>query len=497
MNLYGIIYTICLLTLLIGIVYIGKLVKKFLFFLSLPGPPVDWLLRHETDQRNDPIIEVIQFRRENVKKYPKLCRYFLGPFAYVSICDPDLIKHLIAHRPPKPSIYRIMLDKWIGDGLLTSNGRKWQKNRKLLTPAFHYTILSSFLPVYCRATHVMLQLWENLSANGTEIVIQEFTPYLTLDILMQSIGSLHTNCQVEREAIQYVKDVNTLTKISLQRFMNNLYKLDCYFYLTPTGRIYKQACKRSRAFTRDLIIQRRNQLMRNAPRNGNTDFLDILLTSTDHNGNRLSDQEICDEVDTFVFEGHDTTSSALSWILYYLTRYPQYQETCRNEIFRCFNEQELELQDLSKLEHLTMFIKETLRLCPPVFSIIREVDTPISIGGYVLPQGTFIEISIISVQTDVKVWSDPLKFDPMRFSKENINEIPQYSYLPFSVGERNCIGQVFAMNELKVVCSLILKKYKLEFQEKLLEPEELVERDVIFKPAIPIKLRLIPVNPSV
>lgn len=497
MNFYAIVYSICLLTLLTGIVYIGKLVKNFFFFLRLPGPPVDWLLRHETDQRNAPISEILQFRRENVKKYPKLCRYFLGPYAYVSISDPETIKHVIAHKPPKPSIYRMMLESWIGDGLLTSNGRKWQRHRKLLTPAFHYTILSSFLPVYCRATHVMLQLWENLSVNGNDVIVQEFTPYLTLDILMQSIGSLQTDCQVEREAIQYVKDVNTLTKIALQRFLNNLYKLDCYFYLTPTGRIYKQACKRSRAFTRDLIIQRRNQLMCSAVRDDNRDFLDILLTSTDQNGNRLSDEEICDEVDTFVFEGHDTTSSALSWILYYLTLYPQHQETCRNEIFRCFNEQDLELQDLSKLEFLTMFIKETLRLCPPVFCIFREVDTPIPIGGYVLPQGTVVEINIIGLQTNINVWSDPLQFDPMRFSKENIDSIPLYSYLPFSVGERNCIGQVFAMNELKVVCSLILKKFKLEFQEQLTGFEEHIARDVIIKPTIPLKLRLIPVNPSV
>ncbi|KAI6660527.1 Cytochrome P450 4B1-like isoform X1 [Oopsacas minuta] len=486
---------ICALLLITITYYVIRFVKRFVFYLRLPGPPYNWLLRHEVDLTAGDLSEIRDFKRKYNEKYPQICRYFLGPFVFLSISDPETIKYFLGQKPPKPSIYRLMLDRWIGDGLLSSNGRKWQRNRKLLTPAFHYSILSSFLPVYCKATHVMLDLWEELSVNGGEIVVQEFAQYLTLDILMQCIGSLETNCQVKRETIPYVNDVNMLTHISLLRFLHNLYKIDLYFYLTPTGRLYKQASKRSRAFTRNLIAEHVDKLSSNGSSNKQeVDFINILLTTRDQNGNRLTDQEICDEIDTFVFEGHDTTATALTWILCYLTLYPEHQETCRNEIMNYFNEHDLELQDLPKLEFLTMFIKETMRLQSPVYSVIREVDTPVSLGGYLVPRGSLVEIAILTLHTNKNVWPDPCKFDPMRFSKENINKVSPYNYIPFSAGERNCIGQVFAMNELRVVCSLILKKYRLEFQEPFLESELTYERDILNKLKTPLKLRLLPIK---
>ena len=468
--------------------YVFKAVNRFLYYLRLPGPSVSWRLRHEVDITNS-IKEQVEFKRKYNEKYPQLCRFFIGPFAYLSVSDPDTIKYLIGLKLPKPSLYRTMLGQWIGDGLLVTNGRKWQKHRRLLTPAFHYSILASFLPVYCSATRVMLGLWEELSANGGHVIVQEYTPYLSLDILMQCIGSLETNCQSERDAIQYVNDVNTLTNISILRFINNLYKIDCYFYLTPTGRRYKQACSRSRAYTRDLLNKRRHQLTNDSPR---TDFLNILLTARDETGVTLSDQEICDEVDTFVFEGHDTTSSAMTWLLYYLALYPEHQETCRNEILECFNEDELELNDLSKLGFLDMFIKETLRLRPPVYCVLKQIESPICIGRHLIPSGTIVDIAILSMHTSREVWPDPFKFDPMRFSAEK--KINPFSYLPFSAGERNCIGQAFAVNELKVVCSLILKKYRLELAEKLVEPEIELQKDILNKLKNPLKLRLSPIN---
>ena len=477
-----------ILSILVSILgfFVFKYVKRFLYFLRLPGPPVDWRLRHEVTVTAH-VKEQIEFKRKWNEKCPKLCRFFIGPYAYLAVADPDTIKFLFGQKLPKPSLYHTMLGHWIGDGLLVSNGDKWQKHRRLLTPAFHYSILASFLPIYCNATRVMLGLWEQLSDNGSHVVVQEFTPYLSLDILMQCIGSLETNCQLERQSIQYVNDVNILTNISVLRFINNLYRIDSYFYLTPTGRNYKQACKRSHAFTRDLVNKRKRQLTSHSPR---TDFLSILLTARDEDGISLSDKEICDEVDTFVFEGHDTTSSAITWLLYYLALYPNHQETCRIEIMNCFNENALELNDLSKLVFLTMFIKETLRLHPPVYSVIREIASPVYIGEHLIPRGTIVEFAILSLHTSREIWPDPLKFDPMRFSAGN--SFHPFSYLPFSAGERNCIGQAFAMNEMKIVCCLILKKYKLEFAVQLLESEIELQKDILNKLKTPLKLRISP-----
>ena len=164
-----------------------------------------------------------------------------------------------------------------------------------------------------------------------------------------------------------------MTHIAVKRYSNPLYIFDWYFYSTQDGRTFRRACSRSRSYTRDLILQRKQALQESTPgdaEEGKNDFLSILLTTTDENGKGLTDEEICDEVDTFVFEGHDTTATGLMWVLYYLAKFPKYQEMCRRECMEGVGDRDLKLEDLSKLEFLNMFIKETLRLRPPVFLCI-------------------------------------------------------------------------------------------------------------------------------
>ena len=471
-----------------------RCVLDILYFRSLPGPNVDFLLRHEISftESGDKLSE---FAMKYQRIYPRLCRYFIGPFPFITISHPEVVKHIITNlKLQKHYMYRTMLGSWIGDGLLLSKGNKWHRHRKIITPAFHYSILSSVLSVYREATTVMLHLWEETALKDGFVTVQDFTPYLSLDILLQSIGSLKTNCQVERDAVQYVKDVNFLTETSVLRFFNFMYMIDAYFYLTPTGRAYQACCRRAQAYTRDLILKRKRILTMQRQSPGaemeSRDFLDILLTSTDEKGVGLTDGEICDEVDTFVFEGHDTTSSAMTWLLYYLALYPEYQEMCREEVNRYFNSKRLAMKDLSNLEFLTMFIKETLRLKPPVYSVVRVNAQTIHLDGYRIPKNTLIEISIRQIHLNSEFWPNPLKFDPWRFSKDNLVKMDPYSYLPFSAGERNCIGQIFAMNELRVVSSMILQKFKLQLHPCLIG-EKIVEKlDLLTKPLTPMKFIL-------
>lgn len=191
----------------------------------------------------------------------------------------------------------------------------------------------------------------------------------------------------------------------------------------------------------------------------------------------MSIEDIRSEVDTFLFEGHDTTASAISWILYSLAEHPEHQMKCQEEIDRVVSETEsgeLEWNDLDRLEYLTQCIKEGMRLHSPVPGILRENQAPIKVDNHVIPTGSCLTISIYCLHHNPTVWGqDHMDFRPERFSKENVRKMDPFAYCPFSAGPRNCIGQNFAMAEEKMVLATLLQRFtfsvdKTHMVEKLL-----------------------------
>ncbi|XP_072035784.1 cytochrome P450 4F12-like [Amphiura filiformis] len=238
--------------------------------------------------------------------------------------------------------------------------------------------------------------------------------------------------------------------------------------MSPDGSKYRQALKTAHEFTRKVVRRRKECLHQSKSDTSNRErlmpFIDILLQAKDENGVGLSDQEIYDEVDTFMFEGHDTTSSALSWIVYNLANHPELQERCRKEVDEVIEgkgDDELEWDDLTKLEYLTQFIKESMRLYPPVPAIGRDIKSSIKLpDGRIIPEGMSVIIDIINLHHNPNVWKDPEVFDPERFSKENSSVRHSHDFVPFSAGPRNCIGQHFAMSEMKTFIAVLLRHFR-------------------------------------
>ncbi|KAJ7330607.1 hypothetical protein OS493_022222 [Desmophyllum pertusum] len=163
-----------------------------------------------------------------------------------------------------------------------------------------------------------------------------------------------------------------------------------------------------------------------------------------------------------MFAGHDTTASVISWALYNLARYPEHQEKCRQEVDEVFGyKEEMDWKQLGKLKYLLMCIKESTRIFAPVPIISRTLDKTYEIDGHLVPEGTWVMTNVYALHHNPHVWKDPETFDPLRFTHENTNDRSPFAFIPFSAGPRNCIGQTFAMTEVKLSLAMILRKFKL------------------------------------
>lgn len=201
-----------------------------------------------------------------------------------------------------------------------------------------------------------------------------------------------------------------------------------------------------------------------------------------------------EEVDTFMFEGHDTTSAALTFCLFTLGTYLQHQDKCHAEIADICNEYDddcsrLSIHDYSRMLYLDLVIKETFRLFPPVPYISRQLNQPVDLGHVTLPAETQVHIFIYNVHRDPEQFPDPERFDPDRFRPELASERHPFAYIPFSAGTRNCIGQKFAMLEIKCLLTRLLLEYRLETLTKL-EDMDFVS-DLVLRTVQPIRVRFV------
>ncbi|CAH2222471.1 cytochrome P450 4F22 isoform X1 [Pelobates cultripes] len=414
-----------------------------------------------------------------LKHFAKSFKTWIGPYiSIVSLIHPDTIKPMVAASAaiaPKDELFYGFLRPWLGDGLLLSRGEKWGKHRRLLTPAFHFDILKGYVNIFNQSADIMHAKWRKLAANGPiSLDMFEHISLMTLDSLLKCTFSYDSDCQ--EKPSDYIAAIYELSSLVVERNQFLPHHIDFIYYLSSNGRRFRRACNIVHGFTAGVVQQRKETLRDKGvaewirSKQGKTkDFIDILLLSKDEDGSQLSDEEMRDEVDTFMFEGHDTTASGLSWILYNLARHPEYQEKCREEIrelIRGKDTEELNWDELSQLPFTTMCIKESLRLHPPVTAVSRRCTEDIKLpDGKVIPKGNICLISIYGTHHNPLVWPNPQVYDPYRFDPENSKDKSPHAFIPFSAGPRNCIGQNFAMSEMKVVLALTLLRFKVSIDE--------------------------------
>ncbi|XP_076819249.1 cytochrome P450 4F6-like [Clavelina lepadiformis] len=456
---------------------------------------------------------------ERSSSFPGIFNKWLGPlYSAVQVYHPDTALPLLKSGAPKGCFVYEFMRPWVGDGLLTSRGEKWHRHRRMLTPAFHFSVLQPYMKISNECVRTFLDNMRREIGKPFELV--EPVSLLALDILMQCAMSAKTNCQNARGAHPYITAINTLSRHVFIRLENPLYLFDFFWNLSTPGRIFSKACDDVHAYAEKVITERRKVLddlnakneevkesefengMPQFKKRGKKilDFLDILLQTKDDDGKGLTSREIRDHVDSFLFGGHDTTASAISWTLYNFAKYPEYQERCREEVNDVLKEEkDVKWEDLPKFNHLTMFIKESMRMNSPVPSIGRQLNEPLKIRSTflpskeaVIPDGSNIGLDIFALHKNPHVWENPNVFNPERFSRENSAKRSPHAFLPFSAGSRNCIRQNFAMNEIKVVLSQILRKYQVYLDEET--PEPIMQTSLILRSTNGIFIKFRPIS---
>ncbi|KAF4525167.1 hypothetical protein B566_EDAN014758 [Ephemera danica] len=441
----------------------------------------------------------------------------------------------------KSENYRFLHD-WMG------LDEKWRVHRKVLTPAFHFNILHEFLPIFNKHA---LKLTECLAAEPDSTAPKGFNifPYsslCSLDIICESSMGCRIDAQSNRKS-PYVQAIIKLSELTVRRYFTPWLRLDPLFNFTPTKREYDQNL--------NVITERRKYQKSRGFSNLTSEpedndggrrrlaFLDLLLAAEADGSQFMTQKDIRDQVSTFMFEGHDTVSTATCWVLFILGTYPdaqrrvveeleevfgdsgrapdmadlaklKYLERCIKETLRIypsvpfFERRAPDMADLANLKYLERCIKETLRIYPSVPFFERSIESDAQTEYHMIPSGCTVSVNVYMLHRDPEFWPDPEKFDPDRFLPENSQGRHPYSYVPFSAGPRNCIGNVrqqrdamqsdsevlcvagqkFALLEEKVVVSTVLRRFRVEAAHSRDEAD--LQINLVLRPGNGLHLRL-------
>ncbi|XP_061440380.1 cytochrome P450 4V2 [Rhineura floridana] len=409
-----------------------------------------------------------------------LVQLWLGPQPNLILIHPDTVEVVLSSSKhiTKSSSYKF-LQPWLGTGLLTSTGGKWRSRRKMLTPTFHFAILADFLEVMNEQASILVQKLEKHVDKETFDCFSYIT-LCALDIICETAMGKNIGAQDHKDS-EYVRAVYRMSDLVHHRQKSPWLWPDLLYLMFQEGREHYRSLKILHSFTDSVIAEKarelksREQHKSDVASNGEQSkgkirraFLDMLLNAIDDDGNKLSYLDIREEVDTFMFEGHDTTAAAMNWAIYLLASHPEAQRKVHSELDEVFGDSDrhITMDDLKELRYLDCVIKEALRLFPSVPLLARTLSEECYIRGFKIPKGINAIIVPYAVHREPDVFPEPEEFRPERFFPENAAGRHPYAYVPFSAGPRNCIGQRFAQMEEKTVLATILRHFRVESVQK-------------------------------
>lgn len=421
-----------------------------------PGPHISSPLGIVPEFARDPLRVVVQA----FQSYGD-CALLPGPLGQnvYLLNEPDLIRAvLVTHADEivKPAPLKRIFRSSFGNGLFFSEGSFWKRQRKLAQPAFHHKRIQSYAEGMVQRAQQILANWTDGQVRDIRRDMSATTLKIVVDALFQST--------VEDETEQIYTAMEELGNILAQQsFVNPLLA-----FVPDWAPLPIMSRKRRASAALDAIVYRfiHEHRVSNADQG---DLLSMLMLAEDEDGQRMNDRQLHDEAMTIFIAGHETTALTLTWAFVLLAQHPEAEAKLHAEVDQTLAGRLPTLADLPNLPYTEMVIKETLRLYPPAWFLLRQAVVDLSLGPYCIPKGHQIWIIPYTMQRHPRFYAEPEAFRPQRFSPDETGQdlesrLPKFAYMPFGGGPRICIGNQFALMEARLLLATIAQRYCLELQ---------------------------------
>ncbi|MEH1101382.1 cytochrome P450 [Micromonospora sp. CPCC 205561] len=384
------------------------------------------------------------------ERYGDAARLPVGHRQLYFFNHPDHAKHVLTDNAAnyQKGIGLVHARRALGDGLLTSEGELWRKQRKVIQPAFQSRRLAQYAGVIGEEAALLVRRLVARIDGPPVDVLEEMTT-LTLGVLGRTLldaelGGFHgvgdSFAAVQDQAMFELETLSTVP----------------HWIPLPRQRRFRRARGHLQHVVDELVAGRGRDV------DGRDDVLSRLIISTRLESDpRVARQRLRDELVTLLLAGHETTASTLGWSLHLLDRHPAIRQRVREEAVTVLGDRVPVYEDLHRLRFTAMVVEEAIRLYPPVWLLPRKAQQADEIGGYHVPAGADILISPYTLHRHPRFWDAPERFDPDRFDAQRTSERPRYAYIPFGAGPRFCVGNNLGMMEATLVLAMLARDVRL------------------------------------
>ncbi|MBF5042914.1 cytochrome P450 [Aggregicoccus sp. 17bor-14] len=418
-----------------------------------PGPRGAPLLGCLREMQKDPLTFLVS----QARAHGDVVQFPIGPRRITLLVGPDAIRHVLqdnARGYDKQTPGFNVVRELLGQGLLTSEGDFWLRQRRLAQPAFHRQRLASFAHTMASEAQTLAEALLQRRGQGPFDVAEG------LSRLALRVASLTLfGAEMDEEAAEVGRVLPEMQELANARIMNPLSPPRAL--PTPGNRRADRAIATLDRVVHGIIAERRKQ-----GADARADLLSLLMEAQDADtGERMSDVQLRDEVMTLLLAGHETSASGLTWAVALLSRHPDVRRRLQQEAAEvCAGGRLPGVEDLPRLAYTRRVVDEVLRLFPPAWIFSRSAIAADTVAGYALPARSLVLLSPYVTHRHPGLWDNPEGFDPERFLPERERERPRFAYFPFGGGPRLCIGNQFALMEMVLVLATLATRVRLDLE---------------------------------
>jgi len=402
------------------------------------------------------------------------------------VTGPELVEEVLIKRAAaftKTHVEKRVFRRTLGDGVLSSDGHLWRWQRRTMAPLFRHSEILTYLPDMAQPAEDQLAKWRG-SPPGSVQQIDADMVETTFSVIARTM--LMGGEPREAEIIKHAT-ARSLAYISWE-LMYGLVGLPSWMP-HPWSWTLRRAANQLRGAVFDIITRRQ------AEGGGGGDLLGRLLAARDpETGEPMSMEQLINNLLTLLEAGHETTSRALSWTLYLLSRAPEWQDQLRDEVRAVVGDGRIGPEHLSRLRITQQVLKESMRLYAPIPVMSRLSVEPMELGGQSVPAGAMIIVPIFCIHRHRQLWEDPDRFDPSRFTPEREATHARTQFMPFGAGPRICLGAAFAMTEATVILATLVRAARFEWDGKHV-PEPVSRLTLQPRGGMPLKVTMLRQEP--